>query len=203
MKTLKLNFILAASALLLVAQSNSQTVTYKGTSPGNGSKVKIDGTSTVHDWTVESKLVAGTLEIDSDFTADLKTFKTTPKATVRIPVRQLHDTLNQTAMDNVMYEALKAANFSTIEFKLVELKSKDSKFEATGTLMIAGVTRTNTMPVSFERIDKSKIKIACATSVKMSDFNVKPPVLSVPPVTTGDDVKISLDWVVEKKDAAK
>jgi hypothetical protein len=34
-----------------------------------GSKIKVDGTSTVHDWTVESQAFKGTMEVPADFTS--------------------------------------------------------------------------------------------------------------------------------------
>lgn len=199
MKTLKLNLILAVVTLLIAAQSQAQTIRYQGTTPGSGSKVTIDGDSTAHKWTVEGKIIGGTMEIDSDFDADLKKSPKTIKADIIIPVRQIKS--DKTAMDNVMYDAMKAETNRTIKFHLIEVKQKDATFSATGTLTVAGVTRTNTMPVTFERIDASKIKISGSTPLKMTDFEIKPPVLVG--ITTDDNIKISFDWVVEKKDAAK
>ena len=198
-----LNWVVAAAGLFLAAQLHAQTVRYVGTLPGNGSLVKIDGTSSIHDWTVEGKMIAGKLEIDPGFDADLKTIKTTPTATVKIPVGSLQDKLKQIAMDNVMRQALNT-NYPNIEYRLFSLKPKEgSSFDATGTLTIAGVTKTNTMPVTFERVDKSKIKVSGSTPIKMSDFNVRPPVLTALSIKTGDDVKLSFEWVVKKDEAAK
>ena len=65
-------------------------VRYQG-SP-RGSSVKIDGTSTVHDWTVEGKLIGGYMEVDGSFPADLNVatvpaLPALPKVMVQIPVR--------------------------------------------------------------------------------------------------------------------
>src|SRR5438034_11369035 len=35
-----------------------------------GSKAKLDGTSTIHDWTVETRLIAGHVEFESGFNLD-------------------------------------------------------------------------------------------------------------------------------------
>ena len=201
-----MNSVVAAAGLLVAAQLHAQTVRYTGTAPGNGSLVKIEGTSTIHDWTVEGKMVGGSMEIDPGFDADLKTLKITPKVLVKIPVQQLHDIAKQKGMDEVFYQAMKATDYANIEYRLNDLKAKEGgKFEATGSLTVAGVTKTNTMSVIFERVDSSKIKVSGSTSMKMSDFNIKPPVLGVAGVSikTGDEIKLSLGWVVKKTEAPK
>ena len=202
----KLNLAVAVAGFLLAAQLHAQNVRYSGTAPGNGSLVKIEGTSTIHAWTVDGKMIGGSMEIDPGFDADLKTLKSTPKVSVKIPVQQLHDRAKQKGMDEVLYQAMKATDYSNIEYRLIELKAKDGgKFEATGSLAVAGVTRTNIMAVTFERVDNSKIKVSGSIPMKMSDFNIKPPVLGVAGVSikTGDEVKLSLDWVVKKAEAPK
>ena len=50
-----------ASTLL----SQAQSTTYKGMF--RGSSMKVDGTSTVHDWTIESKLISGSIELEGAF----------------------------------------------------------------------------------------------------------------------------------------
>ncbi len=206
-----MNLVVTVAGFLLAAQLHAQTVRYSGTAPGNGSLVKIDGTSSIHDWTVEGKMIGGSMEIDPGFDADLKTLKSAPKVSVKIPVQQLHDIAKQKGMDEVFYQAMKATpdpndenarTYPNIEYRLIELKPKDDgKFEATGALTVAGVTKTNTMTVTFERVDSSKIKVSGSTATKMSDFNIKPPVLLG--IKTGDEVKLSLDWVVKKAEAPK
>jgi len=73
--------------------------------------------------------------------------------------------------------------------------------EATGTLTVHGVAKPNTMPVTIERIADRKLKVTGTTSVKMTDHGIKPP---SPPligglIKTGDEVKITFEWVTTKK----
>ena len=49
-----------------------------------GSKVKVDGTSTVHDWTVESQILKGTMEVPADFASNPAAAKNA-KVEVTIP----------------------------------------------------------------------------------------------------------------------
>ena len=54
-----------AAALLLAASAAAQTVRYEA-QPAN-CKLKMEGTSTIHDWTVESTNVNGFIEADANF----------------------------------------------------------------------------------------------------------------------------------------
>ena len=190
----RLNFVVGASLLLLAGSLQAENWVRYEAQP-TGSKVKIEGTSTLHDWTVESPLITGVMELDTAFDADLKTLKVKPKVEVSILVRSLKSGL--IPMNNVMYEALKQPEHPKIEYKLLELTPKGAQFDAKGALTVAGVTRTNTMPVTMQRVDKTKLKVTGTAALKMTDFGIKPPVLAI--VTTGDDVKITFEWLTAQK----
>src|SRR5947207_1943482 len=71
-----------------------------------GSKVKVDGTSTIHDWSIESKLIGGYIEFDPGFAFEkAQPGKVNARVSVLIPVRQLKS--DKTAMDTVVYDAMK------------------------------------------------------------------------------------------------
>ncbi len=189
-------------ALLLGGGLQAQNVVRYAAQPG-GSKIKIEGTSSIHDWTVESRLVGGFMELDPAFDADLKTLATTPKVEATILVRQLKS--GTKPMDNVMYDHMKLKEHPDIKYRLLTLAAKPgapagaaSQFDATGELTVAGVTRTNMMPISMERVETTKILVKGATNLKMSDFKIEPPTISLLGIKTGDDVKLSFEWVTAK-----
>ena len=197
----------AAVALLLAASAAAQTVRYEA--QPNGSKVKIEGTSTIHDWTVESPTIDGFIEADGNpLESALKDPKAArPRVQVSIPVNTLksYDEL----MDGVMQDHLNMAEYPRIEYRLIELKPTSAagtagplKFDAVGALTVSGTTKTITMSVTVERVDKTRIKIIGSTPLKMTDFDVKPPaprILGMPLIKTGDDIKISFEWLVAQK----
>jgi polyisoprenoid-binding protein YceI len=199
-----------AAALLLAAQAAAQTVRYE-TQP-SGSNVKMEGTSTIHDWTVESTNVGGFIEADSNFPAsaisDPKAAR--PAVQVSIPVESLKSYAE--AMDEVMQDHLNMEKYPRIEYRLIELKPKSAagatgplSFDAVGALTVSGTTVTNTMPVTIERVDKTKIKVTGSTPLKMTDFDVVPPaprILGMPLIKTGDAITISFEWQTEQKAAA-
>ena len=170
-----------------------------------GSKIKVDGTSTVHDWTVESQIVKGTMEVPADFASNPGAAAKNAKVEVTIPVRSLKS--GKTSMNNIMWEAMKMKDHPNIEYKLIELTPKSAggqgssaQFDAKGTLKVAGVTRTNTMPVTIEKAGENKVKATGTTTVKMTDFGIKPPAPAVGLgfIKTGDDVKITVEWHAEQ-----
>ena len=176
--------------------------------PG-GSKVKLDGTSTIHDWTVESKLVAGYAEFDAAFDFDkLAPGKVNARCVVTIPARQLKS--DSTKMDSVMYEHIKQKDHPRIEYRLTELTLKEAPkgpeapalFDSKGELSVAGVTNKVEMPVSVTRVGKDKLKFSGSTSVKMTSFGIQPPTL-IGVLSTGDDVKIAFEWLTGKKEETK
>src|SRR6266478_4351146 len=172
-----------SAALLLAGSLRAQGAIRYEAQPGGG-KVRIEGTSTLHDWAVESHAVGGFIELEPGFDADLKTLTTPPKVEVNIPVRQLKNLEGKKSMDNVMYEHMKLKDYQAIKYRLLELTAKPgaagaSQFEAKGELTVSGVTRTNTMAITMERMDKTRIKVSGATSLKMTDFGIKPPAPSI------------------------
>jgi len=194
--------LIATLAVALAGSMGAQTTVRYVSQPG--SSVKIDGTSSIHDWTVEGKIIKGFMEADADYPAsaakpDASAPK--PKVEVSIPVRTLKSYAKK--MDEVMQEAMTMAKYPNIEYKLLELKPKaDSpatgavKFDAVGALTVSGVTRTNLMPVTIERTDKA-IKVKGSTKMKMTQFGIKPPApaLALGLIKTGDDVTVSIDWL--------
>ena len=195
----------AAAALFLggiLATFSAEPIRYEA-EPG-GSKMKIDGTSTLHDWTVECGVIAGFMELDATFPDGSATpIAVTPRVEVSIPVRQLKS--GKKSMDSVMHDAMKQEKFPRIEYKMIGLKPKAGaagQFDAIGALTIAGVTKTNTMSVTIARAAGNKLKVTGGTAVKMTDFGIKPPSPDVPGLSalikTGDDVKLSFEWTTAK-----
>jgi polyisoprenoid-binding protein YceI len=197
----------SAVALLLAASAAAQTVRYVPVP--DGSKVKMEGTSTIHDWTVNSPTIDGIIEADKDFpeSALKNPAAAKPNVQVSIPVSTLKSYAD--SMDAVMQDHMNMERYPRIEYRLVELKPKSVagatgplQFDAVGALTVAGTTQTITMPVTIERIDKTTLKIIGTTPLKMTDFDIKPPaprILGMPTIKTGDDIKITVEWLVVQK----
>ena len=214
MFTIKSSLRLGALLALTAAASLSAATAVRYEAQPGGSKMKIDGTSTIHDWTVECGVIGGFMEFDATFPSASPTAApdaVKPRVEISVPVRQLKS--GKKSMDTVMLDAMKQTKFPKIEYRILDLKptagakGSTAQFDATGILTIAGVTRTNTMPVSIERIEAAKMKVTGITKLKMTDFGIKPPSPDVPGLSalikTGDEVKITFEWTTAKAEAAK
>ncbi len=196
--------LVAAALFALVAQAQD-LVTYKAQP---NSRMKIDGTSSVHDWTVEGGIIGGSFELDSKFPTDPEVKTAPPKGKVNakvklsIPVTSLKSGKN--AMDQVMQQAMKAEAHPKIEFTLSELVFDGAddgghwKFNAKGDLSISGVSKPAAFPVTMERISKVRMRIKGTTKVKMTDHGIQPPApkIALGAITTGDEVTLNWDWIV-------
>jgi len=172
-----------------------------------GSKCKMEGTSTIHDWNMESAVVGGFMEVDPNFPESALTDPAAakPKVEAFMPVRSFKSYNKR--MDEVMQETMNEPKHKKIEYKLIELKPKSKpgstgalQFDAVGALTINGVTKTNSMPVTIEKKD-GKIKVTGNTPLKMTDFGVKPPAptIGLGLIKTGDEIKIGIEWLTAPK----
>ncbi len=213
-------FIAGNIALLLTAsvsaQAAEQMTKYFAKS---GSKMRMEGTSNIHDWQVEGTLIGGFFELGPNFPSEPGQPATPGKIEAHaepfIMVRSLKSVEKDgkpysDKMDEVMYEHLRAQANPKIAFHLTELtlkesaKSKDDPYvcEAKGQVAVAGVTNTITMPVKILPLGDKKLKVSGTTILKMSDFKVEPPNPLGLFIKTGDEIKIIFDWMVAQRPPA-
>jgi polyisoprenoid-binding protein YceI len=176
-----------------------------------GSSVKIAGTSTVHDWVVESTLIGGFMEIAADAPLDPATDGQSPevkaKVDVKIPVRSIKSGTKR--MDEVMHAAMNEPRNKMISYKLMKLTAKDAArkagdpfgYTAKGRLTVNGVTKIIEMPVHISKSSSDAIKVTGQAKVKMTDFAISPPSpkMALGLIKTGDDVDITFEWLTKEK----
>src|SRR5579872_683504 len=95
-----------------------------------GSSVKIDGTSNIHDWTVNGRIISGEMLVSPAFDKDLKTLSPLPKVDVNIPVRSLKS--KERKMDEVMDEHMNMKDYPKIEYRLTAMTLKSEPKSANG-----------------------------------------------------------------------
>jgi len=196
---------LAAALLLLTAASLSAQVRYQATP---GSTVKLDGTSTVHDWTVEGKIIGGFVEFESEEALDPAKIASDVKAKVEvnIPVSSLQS--GKKLMNEIMHDALKIKDHKAIKYALKEIKpqarkaGEPLKFDTKGDLTVAGVTKPIDMVVTLVP-EGNKLKATGSKQLKMTDFGIKPPspAVGLGLIKTADEVTVTFEWNTAKKEA--
>jgi polyisoprenoid-binding protein YceI len=213
MKTTLILTIAALTAALAIQAADSNRYQAQ---PG-GNKVRIEGTSTAHDWEMQGTLVGGFVEFDPAVQFDtaqatipgLQGKTLAIKSMVIVPVRSVKSDAKAMpqVMEGLMQDALKEPVNKKIECRISELTFKEPHaagkpfdFDASGELVIAGVTNKVTFPVSIDVPEKDKLKITGTAPVKMTDYGVKPPAPSfgLGLMKCGDEVKIIFEWNVAK-----
>jgi hypothetical protein len=216
---MKYSTLLLALSLTFVAASHAADVIVLTSTP-RGNKIRMEGTSSMHDWQVESSMIGGKAEVGPDFPlkpgAAVKPGPVTAKVEVFIPVQQLKSIQKdgkpyKAAMDTRMYEEMRENDNKRITYSLTSLTLKEAPkaadqpyvFESVGNLCVAGVTNKITMPVSVTVLEENKVKFAGSVTVKITDFKMQPPALTVLGlgIKTGDDVKLFFEWVATKRAA--
>ena len=185
--------------------------------PGLTNLVRIEGTSTVHDWQVESHLIGGSAELGTGLPtrpgAQALPGVVDAKVSVFIPVRSLKSVEKNGSpysdpMDEIMYGKLLEQTNKRITYTLTSLTLKEQpremadpyQYEATGNLSVAGVTNVITMPVTVLPDPNGRIQFAGSVKVKMTDFKITPPAPSVGglSIKTGDEVTLKFMWWVNR-----
>jgi polyisoprenoid-binding protein YceI len=144
----------------------------------------VNGTSTLHDWTMESKKGAGvaTFTVEDNQITDVKSTQ------IRVPSESLKS--NKSSMDKVAYDALQTKDHKVISFVLKKATLKEKGiYNVTGDLTIAGTTKSVTFPVKG-KVSNDDIFFDGDVNLKMTDFNLTPPVALMGTVKTGDQIKI-------------
>lgn len=177
--------------LILAAGTVAMADRYSGT---EGSVIRIEGTSTIHNWTMEGSLIRG--EISAP-TADI--WNSASKAVVAIPVTSIRSEHGK--MDRLMAEALKAKTHPDIRFEMIDATPQSANangfvVKTRGRLTIAGVTKDVTIDVRGQKTADGRFTLTGETPIRMTSFGIKPPTAMMNTIRTGDDVKVSFRWVV-------
>lgn len=213
---MKLRKILVLPVCLCVAAGiSAQAADLTKLSARAGSKMRVEGTSNIHDWQVESPLIGGAIDVDNNFPIEpgqnVTPGKVEAKGEVFVTVRSLKSIEKDgkpysDAMDGIMHGKLDTGSSPRITFKLTELtlkeaaKSKDAPyvFDSKGQITVAGVTKDVAMTVNVLPQGDKKVKIMGSVPLKMTDFKIEPPApkVGLGLIKTGDDVKVIFDWNV-------
>ena len=177
MKKTLITLFFACSAITCFAQD-----TYK---LSTDSKLTIDGTSTVHDWTVTANTMEGSVKAEGNSPKEID---------FQVAVADIKSERGAT-MDKKMHAALQQESHPKVLFALKEVKNEST---LVGTLTIGG----NSQDVEIvSEIDASgdNIKIAGEYGIALKDFEIEPPTAMFGQVIVGDDVTVKFDLVFAKE----
>jgi uncharacterized protein (DUF2345 family) len=175
----------------------SGTATHSAAGVGNAD-IKVLGTSNLHDWSMEDKDVACSVQF---VYAAGKTLPVSLTAfTFSLPVHNLKS--GKSGMDSKAYDALKAKDQGNIVFqasssKIIPGANDQFTVNSTGNLTIAGVTKEVLLTAACGVKDGT---ITCAGKdiIRMSDYQIKPPTYMLGALRTGNKLTIDFTMSVQK-----
>ena len=184
--------------------------------PSGDSRVWIEGTSTVNDFTCSTQQIEGHawlgLQVQKQSTpaAESRTALDTtgsqsspaseaPVVRARVPVRALD--CGKRRQNEDLYEAMKASEHPTIRYEIVKAEvvaapdtSRDHYVvDAIGHLTIAGETRTVRLTLDGRRLDDGHIHARGSLPMQMTNFNVDPPTAMLGLIRVRDSITVHFD----------
>jgi polyisoprenoid-binding protein YceI len=169
------------------------------------SKLTLDGSSNVHDWSCKSNAFIATIEVDSAFATRPLDEMANPitKVAVTIPVKSLK--CGHNVMDKNMYKALNAETYTEIQYALESYTVDQATATAdtfvantVGDLTVAGKTIKVAIPVKAVRQLGGSVMGEGTVTLKMTDFGIKPPVALLGTLRTRDAIAISFKVLLDK-----
>ncbi|MEZ4969561.1 MAG: YceI family protein [Flavobacteriaceae bacterium] len=154
------------------------------------SVLKINGSSTIHDWIVTANAMKGSMNMESGVVGNML---------FQVEVAQIKSERGA-AMDKKMHAALKMEEHPEVIFKLQEIKKisdSENTFQLHGKLTIAGVEKAVDIRSQFQEADGSYV-FKGSKEIKLQDYNMEPPTAMFGQIIVGDNVTIDFDLVFTK-----
>jgi len=160
------------------------------------SKMKVEGTSSLHDWHCEVELKQNSIGF-SEVNGQL----VPQELNLEIPVKNMNS--GKRMMNKLMYKSMKEKDHPFINYLLKEVKVSDecpsdklARLITIGELEIAGAKKQVKMTVDMVKNVKGEYCLQGSKEIKMSDFGIEPPKAMFGTVTTGDVITVSFDLKV-------
>jgi len=170
---------------LLILSISLTTFAQERFSLSSESKLNIEGTSTVHDWSVTAKTLEGYLISEG----------TSPKEIdLQVAVADIKSERGAT-MDKKMHAALQKESHPKVYFVLKEVKDESTMV---GTLTIGGNSQDVEVTTAID-VAHENIKISGEHGIELEDFNIEPPTAMFGQVIVGDKVIVKFDLVFSKE----
>ncbi len=152
------------------------------------STMTIDGSSSLHDWTVTANTLEGTVAENGESV-------TAVDFSVAVA-----DILSDraAAMDNKMHDALKKEEHPKVTFMVKNVNANmGENQELKGKLTIAGVENEVGVPATITQ-KNGELHIAGERKIALKDYNIEPPTAMFGSIVVGDDVTVKFNLIFTK-----
>lgn len=195
MFTSKTNLKITLSLLMGLLLLSNNTFSQEFNLNNQASELIVSGTSSLHDWDINAEEQKGQIVLGVTDQLNIKKMK------VVFIAESLKSGKN--SMDKNTYKALDTKEHKTIIFELLDtndiisLGNEKYKVKSVGNLTVAGVTKRITLEFSLDA-SPNKINLKGEKKIKMTDFNIDPPKALFGTITTGDEITIKFNTILNK-----
>lgn len=154
--------------------------------------IEVLGSSNVRSWSCTSTQLAGTMEAELDG----QRLTSVDGVRVSIPVQALNCGNGQ--LTSKVRELLANGNNNLIRFTLTNAELAQNQVRTTGTLNIAGVSRSTRINATAAAADNGRIRLTGEVALKMSDFGIDPPTAMLGTLRSDDDVTVRFNVTVHR-----
>ncbi len=189
MKTqLNLRYLLGVLVIVMSISLNAQTTLKVKSSQ---SALSVSGTSTIHDWEMEVEEMKGSLLV-----SNIDDLKSVQSGELSFNVISLVS--GQSLMNKKAYAALKESKHPVVHGKIRKIYASGSQYKVELELTIAGVSKVVTSNFKTSLATTSQIKVQGNFNLKLSDFDIEPPVAIMGTIKTGDAINVKYSILFEK-----
>ncbi len=154
------------------------------------SSIEINGTSTLHDWESEvSKIYLSGVGVEKD--AKISEINS---LSITVPAKSIKS--GKDLMDDKTYEALMADKYPNLIFAMETAKLSAGVISGQGKITIAGKTKLVPINATYSYTDASTLLVKGSQKVDMLAFGVTPPTVLMGSITTGKDVTIFYNIII-------
>ena len=200
MKNLLTSTVQAIFLLLLInpvwGQENVDSISSE-------SEFTIEGTSTLHNWSVQAGEIEGQIILGEEFATEKLPAEGTQISKLNLKVAVASMDGGKEVMNGKMHRALLKDthphilfDLESAEVKAVDAGSNSIELEAKGNLTIAGVGQAAVLSVTGQK-ETSGWVFSGSHPIKMSDFNIEAPTAMFGQIVTGDEVQVSFKLVTK------
>jgi polyisoprenoid-binding protein YceI len=195
-KTQSLRF--AFSLAIIVIAAGTVELHAQSAFSVKSSTATINGGSTLHDW--ESKIT--TVEFKGSVKMKGNILQSIKNVEVKIPVVSIKSKEGK-VMDDKTYETFESKNnpfiiYTCSDTKRTEDAEHNITISASGKLSMAGVTKPYTLEGQGKILANGNLQLTISSTLKMSDFGMKPPTLFMDTITVKDEITVHFNIELEQ-----
>lgn len=173
---------------------HSQT-TYQTAGPA---KIKIEGTSNIHDWEMNTDKGNSTAVFITDGNGVISGLSS---LTFSLPIESLKS--ESSAMDKNAYKAMHSTKYTSLTFTVLSASIKPAgnnyQVQSKGRLTISGVSRDIDITALCTVNPDKSIAVNGSYKLKMTAYNVTPPSIMLGAIKTGDDITVKFNLLFKAR----